>query len=86
LDLVSRLALAANRAGYGLVCRLAPTQGASPEVETVAGWEALASRLENDSNPCTIASTELLAEAGWLKALLGCKPGLAAWAASAAIE
>ncbi|HYW33700.1 MAG TPA: CDP-alcohol phosphatidyltransferase family protein [Candidatus Bathyarchaeia archaeon] len=82
MDLVSRLALAANRAGYGLVCRLAPTQGASPEVETVAGWEALASRLENDSNPCTIASTELLAEAGWLKALLGCKPGLAAWAAA----
>src|SRR5271154_62637 len=57
LDLVSRLSLAASRAGYGPVCRLAPTQGASPEVETVAGWEPLALRLQNDSNPCAIAST-----------------------------
>src|SRR5271170_1413020 len=34
LDLVGRLALASKRAGYGPVCRLAPTQGALPEVET----------------------------------------------------
>jgi len=82
LDLVSRLALASKRAGYGPVCRMAPMQGASPEVDTVAGWAALASRPQNDSNPCVIASTELLAEAGWLKALLGSKPGQAAWAAA----
>jgi len=82
LNLVGRLALASKRAGYGPVCRLAPTQGALPEVETVAGWAALASRLQNDSNPCIFASTELLAEAGWLKALFGCTSGLATWAAA----
>ncbi len=82
LDLDRRLALAAIRAGYGPVCRLAPATGAAPEVETVAGWEALASPLQNEPSPFTIASTALLAEAGWLKALLGFKFGSAAWAAA----
>jgi phosphatidylglycerophosphate synthase len=82
LDLVRRLALAAIRAGYGPVCRLAPATEAAPEFEAVASWQALASPLQNEPSPFTIASTTLLAEAGWLKALLGFKLSSAPWAAA----
>jgi phosphatidylglycerophosphate synthase len=80
LDLARRIALAADRAGYGRVLCLSPSDAERAGVETLADWRALAG--PGESAMLVIASTSLLGETDWLKRLAESRLEPGTWVAS----
>jgi len=76
LDLGTRMALAAARAGYARVLGLSP---AATGVETISTWREAADCRE--ANLIVIASSAVLGETGWLKRLAAWRLEPGTWAA-----
>jgi len=81
LDLVTRMALAAARAGYARVLGLSPA--ATTGVETISTWREAADC--GETSVLVIASSAVLGETGWLKRLAEWRLEPGTWAAGGRI-
>jgi 1L-myo-inositol 1-phosphate cytidylyltransferase / CDP-L-myo-inositol myo-inositolphosphotransferase len=83
LGLAQRATLAARRAGYARVFRLAPDDAALPDITSPAGWTTLQAALRSENMaPLVIAPATILGETDWLERLAEVQIEGAAWAAA----